>query len=97
MILLLNLLKRQEKYRSIPISNFKGIHGCLLVFDLANINSFDHISHWIRLLRSHTNGDVPCLLIANKCDLENPEVSIDDIKLKHKKKFFFYFYFIIYI
>ena len=61
----------QEKYRSISSSFYKNSDGAILVYDIANIDSFQDIDTWLQETKGYTQADIQYLLIANKLDLEN--------------------------
>ena len=44
--------------------------GILLVYDITNPTSFDHLAKWLRLIQQHSNADVQKMILGNKCDLE---------------------------
>ncbi|XP_030324405.1 ras-related protein Rab-42 [Calypte anna] len=58
----------QERFRSITRSFYRSAAGVLLVFDLTNRTSFEHVPEWHR---EATAGDRPpaCVLVGHKCDL----------------------------
>ena len=49
---------------------YRGAHGALVVYDITDINSFEHVEKWLEELRKHTEDGLPVLLIGNKSDLE---------------------------
>ncbi|NWR63221.1 RAB42 protein, partial [Bucorvus abyssinicus] len=57
----------QERFRSITRSFYRSAAGVLLVFDLTNRASFEHIPEWYR----EAAGDRPpaFVLVGHKCDL----------------------------
>ena len=36
----------QERYQSLGAAFYRGAEACVLVFDITNAASFDHLSHW---------------------------------------------------
>ncbi|XP_053174074.1 ras-related protein Rab-7L1-like [Scomber japonicus] len=62
---------------------YKGALGCVVMFDVTNSSSFQHCLNWKQDLDNHAmlpNGDsIPCILLANKCDLPERTVSADRI------------------
>jgi len=61
----------QERYRSITTSYYKGSHGCFIVYDIANEESFDNVDKWYSEAVKTTSENVSIILIGNKCDLED--------------------------
>ena len=62
---------------------YQGASACLIVFDINKRQSFTAVTKWKNDLDSKvTLADgrpVPCLLLANKCDLKQQAVSNDEI------------------
>ncbi len=48
----------------------RGCNGAILVYDITNIKFLSRIPEWIHSIRE-TSGDIPILLLGNKCDLES--------------------------
>lgn len=70
----------QERYRRIVSSYYRGSHGLIIVYDVANRESFNNVTHWLEESNSITDT-VPKLLIGNKIDLkEQRKVSTDEGK-----------------
>ena len=61
----------QERYHAILSSYFKGAHGCFIVYDITNEQTFDKVEEWLRRVKENANKDVSFILVGNKCDLEN--------------------------
>ena len=61
----------QEKYRSLITTYYRHTDGIILVFDLADENSFENIlNSWIPHITTYLTDEVPKLLIlGNKKDL----------------------------
>ena len=50
--------------------------GYLLVFDVTNRKSFEHLRDYLREVRvAKDDDDVPLILVANKCDVKGRQVS----------------------
>ncbi|CAG9331981.1 unnamed protein product [Blepharisma stoltei] len=61
----------QDRFRAITSTYYRGAIGALLVYDICNHNSFDHIDRWLKELRDHVDPEsVIVMLVGNKCDLE---------------------------
>jgi len=76
----------QEKFRSLTSSYYRGTHGIILVYDVTKRSTFTDIKHWLDEVDNYaTNPEVIKLLIANKIDMPDREVSKDD-GLKFAKK-----------
>lgn len=60
----------QEEHGGITKLYYRGWDGVLLVYDITDQDSFNHIQYWLDDLLSNTN--IPEItLIGNKCDLSN--------------------------
>ena len=76
----------QERFSSVRPMYYRGALGALLVFDLTNYESFEHLPNWIEEIKSNSRADIPMLLIGNKSDLVNERiVSESDIKAFSQK------------
>lgn len=73
----------QERFISMNRIYYKGALGCVVMFDVTSSASFLSCRHWKRDLDNKAmlpNGDsIPCILLANKCDLSQRVVSADSI------------------
>nr|MDO8086491.1 GTP-binding protein [Candidatus Sigynarchaeum springense] len=58
----------QERFSFVRPLYYRGAMGALLVFDVTNRESFDHLPNWVEELESNA-GKVPYVLVGNKIDL----------------------------
>ena len=58
----------QETYKKLRKLYLDGASGALIVFDVANMDSFEKLNDWLSSFRD-IRGDAPALLIGNKIDL----------------------------
>ena len=81
----------QERYRSITNAYYKGVKGSLIVYDITNKESFDHIEQWLSELKTHGEENISIILLGNKSDLEsNRQVTLEEGQKKaefHKMAF----------
>ncbi|MHA1931418.1 MAG: GTP-binding protein [Promethearchaeota archaeon] len=71
----------QERFSSIRPMYYRGSLGALLIFDLTNSSSFDHLPGWIEEVRANVKNEIPLLLVGNKSDLvDQRAVSLEEIK-----------------
>ncbi len=70
----------QERFSSIRPMYYRGSLGALLIFDLTNISSFEHLPQWIEEVRANVKTEIPLLLVGNKSDLvEQRTISLEEI------------------
>lgn len=64
----------QERFKNIQASYYKGANGILVVYDITNRESFEHVNSWLIEIEKNGNKNVYKFLIGNKNDLENQRV-----------------------
>ncbi|XP_044066077.1 ras-related protein Rab-7L1-like isoform X1 [Siniperca chuatsi] len=73
----------QERFISMTRIYYKGALGCVVMFDVTSLSSFLNCRHWKQDLDNkamlHNGDSIPCILLANKCDLAQRVVSADSI------------------
>ena len=70
----------QERFSSIRPMYYRNSLGAILVFDLTNSASFEHLPQWIEEVRASIKDEIPVLLVGNKSDLiDQRAVSIEEI------------------
>ena len=80
----------QERFRYVRPLYYKGSMGCIILFDLTNRESFDHVPKWLEEVKKES-GNIPILLVGNKSDLINERaVSLDEAKQISKDLNMFY-------
>ena len=57
----------QERYMAINKNLFQKVQGIILMYDLSNRDSFDHVQSWINLINKNVSNKV-IILVANKLD-----------------------------
>jgi small GTP-binding protein len=60
----------QELFQSVTRGYYRGAAGALILFDIANAESFARVERWLSDIRSVARSDVVVVLIGNKSDLE---------------------------
>ena len=78
----------QERFGPVRKKYYLGARAALLVFDLTNLQSFEHIDFWIKEVEGIC-GEIPMILVGNKADLK-PVVKHDAIQefaAKHNLNF----------
>jgi len=75
----------QEKFSRIRPLYYRGALGGLLVFDVTNRESFEHLDKWLDEIVTHCRK-IPIIIVGNKIDLENREILPEEGKGYAKKK-----------
>ena len=61
----------QEYYKSISQQYYKQADGCLLVYDIANRNSFNEVKNYYKdQIKENCKADIKVILLGNKSDLK---------------------------
>jgi small GTP-binding protein len=81
----------QEKYKSISKQYYHRSEGIMLVFDLTSKSSFDSILNWIEDIENGAEKGIPIVLVGNKSDLVDREVSKEEAEELASKKGMEYF------
>jgi len=76
--LLLNDFAGQERFRFMLDQWIQGAKGALVLFDVTSMKSFDNIEKWVPIVRKE-KPDLPVVLVASKCDLEDFAAVSDDL------------------
>ncbi len=63
----------QERFQYVRPLYYKGSMGCIILFDLTNRESFEHIPKWMEEVKKES-GSIPMLLVGNKKDLIDERV-----------------------
>lgn len=67
----------QEKFMAINKSLLAKVHGIILIYDITDQDSFEHINNWITIIKE-ANENASLILVANKCDIEDKRVISED-------------------
>jgi len=59
----------QERFRTITSAYYRGADGIILVYDITDRASFDHVDEWLSEVNRYVTDGCRKLLIGNKCDL----------------------------
>ena len=61
----------QERFRTITTSYYKGAQAIIVVYDITDRDSFDHVKNWMADCDKFAKEDVLRILAGNKFDLNN--------------------------
>ncbi|OQR99438.1 Rab11 family GTPase [Achlya hypogyna] len=59
----------QERFQSLTAAYYRNAVGALIVYDITNRASFEHVTHWLAQIHEHAHENVVLILVGNKCDL----------------------------
>lgn len=60
----------QERFRTITTSYYKGAQAIIIVYDVTDKDSFDHLKNWMSDIDKFAKEGVMRILVGNKSDLE---------------------------
>jgi len=60
----------QERFRTITSSYYRGAQGIILVYDIANRETFDALPRWYTELEQYVSPHIVKILVGNKLDKE---------------------------
>uniref|UniRef100_A0AAY4E9D1 Ras-related protein Rab-41 n=1 Tax=Denticeps clupeoides TaxID=299321 RepID=A0AAY4E9D1_9TELE len=76
----------QERFRSLIPSYIRDSAAAVVVYDIANLNSFQQTSKWIDDVRTERGSDVIIMLVGNKTDLaDKRQVSVEAAEKKARE------------
>ena len=61
----------QERFRTITSAYYRGADGIVMVYDMTNTESFDHVNDWLKEVNRYAAPGTVKLLVGNKCDRIN--------------------------
>ncbi|KAL1918265.1 uncharacterized protein VTP21DRAFT_2925 [Calcarisporiella thermophila] len=69
----------QERFQSLGVAFYRGADACILVYDVTDYLSFEHLERWrsefIKQAAIHDPTEFPFILIGNKIDIDDRVVS----------------------
>jgi len=74
----------QERFQGLGTSFYRGADGVVFVFDVTRRNTFEELAGWKKAfliqIQQEGNDDFPMLIVANKVDAENRQVTKSEVK-----------------
>mmetsp|Transcript_14358 Transcript_14358/g.22446 ORF Transcript_14358/g.22446 Transcript_14358/m.22446 type:complete len:352 (-) Transcript_14358:187-1242(-) len=61
----------QERFRTITSAYYRGSDGVILIYDITNMESFEHVRDWLEDVHKVTGTTIPKLIVGNKSDLQH--------------------------
>ena len=69
----------QERFRTVTSSYYRGAHGIMVVYNVADRTSYNNVKQWLQEIDRYACENVNKLMIGNEVDLkEKREVSITE-------------------
>ena len=72
-------LAGQDQFLNIRKQFYLGANAAILIFDVTNRESFDHLSKWMNEVEASSIHQIPFFLVGNKIDLSNRVVSTNEM------------------
>jgi len=66
----------QERFRTITQSYYRRAHGVVVVYDVTDAKTFQHVQDWLEDIKKYAPEHIPILLVGNKVDMQS-ERAID--------------------
>ncbi|AGF85510.1 GTPase family protein [Moumouvirus goulette] len=74
----------QERFKSLARMYYNKSLGCICVFDVTDLNSFNNMDFWIKDFQIHNVGaEYAMIVVANKCDQPKYLWKINEDKIKN--------------
>ena len=81
----------QERFRTIVSTYYRMAHGIILVYDVCNRESLEHVDMWMEEIKRFASPDATIVLVANKIDRNKHEVTRLDgqaVATRHNMTYF---------
>lgn len=75
----------KDSFRSLYRVYFDSSNGAIIFYDITNPGTLDRIPEWIQMIRKFA-GEIPIILVGIRVNLENQEVSKEEVMM-FKEKF----------
>ena len=77
----------QDRFRAITKNYYRGANGILLIFDITDRSSFEHIRNWIEQIKEEAPEQIIIYLVGNKIDNQNNRVVTNEEAKKLAEEF----------
>ncbi|KAL7643448.1 UNVERIFIED_CONTAM: hypothetical protein RMT77_005430 [Armadillidium vulgare] len=67
----------EERFRTLTTAYYRGAQGIVLMYDVTNLDSFNHLSYWLRNVEENASPEVVKVLTGNKCEVINHQRAVD--------------------
>lgn len=68
----------QERFHAISSNYLKNANGILLVYAVNSRASFSLLEDWMKEVKNHANQNFSIIILGNKCDVEDREVTLEE-------------------
>lgn len=68
----------QERFRTITSSYYRNSHGIMVVYDVTDRSSFEHVRGWMQEIEKYSKASIQRMLVGNKCDLVSKRAILQD-------------------
>lgn len=62
-----------QRFRTLTSGFYRHARGVLIVYDVSDRESYEHVPHWMSEVRLRTHASMPVVVVANKCDVPPPK------------------------
>ena len=70
----------QERFRNIASSYYRSSDGLLIVYDISHKESFQNVVYWIEEAKRYISEEIPIMIIGNKSDRTDRQVTYEELK-----------------
>ena len=77
----------QDRFRAITKNYYRGANGILLIYDITDRSSFEHIRNWIEQIKEEAPEQIIIYLVGNKIDNQNNRVVTNEEAKKVAEEF----------
>ena len=60
----------EEKYHAVTACHYRNAKGAIIVYDVTNRESFEHVERWLNDAKQLASQDCAVLILANKTDVD---------------------------
>ncbi|KAF7267753.1 ras-related protein Rab-8A-like isoform X2 [Rhynchophorus ferrugineus] len=68
----------QERFRTLTTAYYRGAMGILLLYDVTNLESFNHITYWLQNIEENASPHCMTVLAGNKCESKDRLVETEN-------------------
>ena len=66
----------QDRFRAITKNYYKGANGIILIYDVANLQTYENVKNWITQIREEASENVIIYLAGNKIDIPEDDRAV---------------------